>query len=234
MTRTSTTTAGVTKPTKTRRRARVHDRRAGRATGHGSVRFGVASIRSTGRGAQPWAAARWDGRWSGVNSHASSPGTSVVIVSHGLRRWPGETQLGFPIWIYSLLPPTLLSGRPPPTWPFADSEETTDRHNVSAVCVEFVRLWHQRGTTAVSVGPWPMVWFVSTSREARPSALHTRRSRRGGQATQRSPSANARMDDISETLGNLLADSVVLEEKRPQHLSHCYPLLNCLTFDPRM
>src|SRR6266508_1486912 len=36
----------------------------------------------------------------------------------------------------------------------------------------------------------------------------------------------------SETLANLLADSVVLEEKRPQHLSHRYPLLNCLTFDP--
>ena len=39
---------------------------------------------------------------------------------------------------------------------------------------------------------------------------------------------------LRETLGNFLADSVVLEEKRPQHLSHCYPLLNCLTFDPPM
>ena len=33
--------------------------------------------------------------------------------------------------------------------------------NVSALCVAFVRLWHQRGTTAASMGPWPLVWFVS-------------------------------------------------------------------------
>lgn len=43
--------------------------------------------------------------------------------------------------------------------------------------------------------PWPMVCFMSTSREACPQHLHRRRSRRGGQAVQRSPSANARMND---------------------------------------
>jgi len=43
-----TTTAGVTKPTNTSRRVRVHDRRAGRGAGQGSARSVVTSIRSTG------------------------------------------------------------------------------------------------------------------------------------------------------------------------------------------
>jgi len=79
VTSTSTTTAGVTKPTNTSRRVRVHDRRAGRAAGQGSARSVVTSIRSTGGGAQPLATARWGGRWRGIN---------VVRLLSGERRAP--------------------------------------------------------------------------------------------------------------------------------------------------